>query len=82
MKFSVILGHPSQSSFNHAIAETVVQTLSENGHDVYYHDLYAEEFNPVTPFQEIPKDANLNTIIQAHCDEISQADGIIIVHPN
>ena len=82
MNISAILGHPSQSSFNHAIAETVVQTLSKNGHAVCYHDLYAEEFNPVIPEQEIPKGADLNTVIQRHCDELSQADGIIIVHPN
>jgi len=82
MNISVILGHPSQSSFNHAIAATAVHTLSKNGHAVYYHDLYAEEFNPVMPEQEVPKGADLNTVIQRHCDELSQADGIIIIHPN
>ena len=34
MKVSAILGHPCTGSFNHAIAETVVQTLQQGGHTV------------------------------------------------
>lgn len=82
MKASVILGHPRQGSFNHAIAETVVQMLQRGGHSVRYHDLYAEGFDPITTHEEIPKDAPLDPAIQRHCDEIAEADGIVIVHPN
>ena len=82
MKVSIILAHPDQSSFNHAIAEIAVQTLQGNGHQVIYHDLYAEEFDPILPAGEIPKDAPLPPDIQRHCDEIAEADGIVIVHPN
>ena len=82
MNISVILGHPNQQSFNHAIADTVVQTLQENNHQVMYHDLYAEEFDPVLPPDEIPKHASLESKVKCHCDEIAEADGIIIVHPN
>ncbi|MEW6182614.1 MAG: NAD(P)H-dependent oxidoreductase [Bacillota bacterium] len=82
MKISVILGHPEEGSFNHAIAETVVHTLEAGGHEVIFHDLYAEGFDPVLPGREIPKDAPLDPVIQKHCDEISQAEGIVIVHPN
>lgn len=82
MKVSVILGHPSEVSFNHAIADIVVHTLMENGHQVCFHDLYKENFNPMLPSKEIPKDATLDADINAHCDEISNANGIIIIHPN
>lgn len=82
MIISVILGHPDRGSFNHAIADTVVAALRENGHEVRFHDLYAERFDPLLPQAEIPKNARLDPLIKRHCDEISQADGIVVVHPN
>ncbi len=82
MRVSVILGHPTKGSFNHAIADIVIETLIENGHQVYFHDLYKEKFNPVVPAEEIPRYASLDTEISAHCNEISNANGIIIIHPN
>lgn len=82
MKISVILGHPDTSSFNYAIADTIVKVLRDNGHEVIFHDLYREEFPPVIPAEEIPKDVPLPDIIEQLCCEITEADGIIIVHPN
>jgi NAD(P)H dehydrogenase (quinone) len=82
MKISVILAHPNRESFNHAIAAAAVETLTQNGHKVYFHDLYREKFNPVLPSEEIPKDASLQPDIEKYCKEISQSQGIIIVHPN
>jgi len=54
MKISVILAHPNRKSFNHAIAEAV---LKQNGHEIYFHDLYEEKFNPLSPAEEILKGA-------------------------
>jgi len=82
MNVSLILAHPHPGSFNHAIAETAAQTLRESGHIAWFHDLYAEGFDPILPHAEIPKGAPLPPMIQQHCDEIAAADGIIIVHPN
>lgn len=82
MQISVILGHPQKGSFNHAIAEMVVSTLKANGHDVVFHDLYEEGFDPILPAAEIPKDGSVDEMIKRHCDEISRADGIVIIHPN
>jgi len=82
MNISVILAHPNRESFNHAIAGAVVATLEENGHSVLFHDLYAERFDPVLPFSEIPRDAELDPMIARHCREIAETDGIIVIHPN
>ena len=82
MNVSVILGHPHPGSFNHAIAETVARTLRECGHTVWFHDLYAEGFDPLLAQGEIPRGAALPPDMQQHCDEIAAADGIVIVHPN
>ena len=82
MTISVILGHPDEGSYNHAIAATVVGALRDNGHAVHFHDLYAEQFDPLLPAGEIPKDAPLDTTIENHCAEIAAADGIVVIHPN
>jgi NAD(P)H dehydrogenase (quinone) len=82
MLISVILAHPDTASFNHAIAQTAVEALKENGHAVFFHDLYREKFDPILPAEEIMKDATLPPAIKQHCDEIMTAGGIIIIHPN
>ncbi|HEX9048072.1 MAG TPA: NAD(P)H-dependent oxidoreductase [Verrucomicrobiae bacterium] len=82
MNISVILAHPQRGSFNHAIADTAVDTLRRCGHTPWLHDLCAEQFNPVMPAAELGKGAALGSVIRQHCHEITHADGIIIVHPN
>jgi NAD(P)H dehydrogenase (quinone) len=82
MKISVIFCHPNEKSFNHAIAARAVETLQGNGHDVVFHDLYAEEFDPILPAEEIQRDVALPPMIERHCTEIAAAEGIVIVHPN
>ncbi len=82
MNISIILAHPDNQSFNHAIARTAVTQLQKNGHRAIFHDLYAEQFDPLLPSPEIPTETLLPPDIVKHCDEIGSADGIIIVHPN
>ena len=82
MQVSVILAHPSRQSFNRAIAQAVEAELRENRHQVAFHDLYAEGFDPIVPANELPKEASLPPAIESHCREIRSADGIVIVHPN
>jgi len=82
MPASVILAHPDEGSFNHAIARTVVARLESNGYEVFFHDLYKEGFDPLLPAEEIPTAAPLPAAIAKRCGEIAEADGVVIVHPN
>ncbi len=82
MKISLILAHPDPSSFNHAIAYAAQKALEESSHCIVFHDLYREGFDPVLPASEIPRDTNLDPLIEQHVREITEADGILIVHPN
>ena len=82
MRISVILAHPDKGSLNHAIASIVVEQLEKNSHGVFFHDLYAENFGPLLVCEEIPKDAVLPEPVKTHCEEIRQADAIIVIHPN
>jgi NAD(P)H dehydrogenase (quinone) len=78
----LILAHPARGSFNHAIATTAAATLERNGHRVISHDLYAENFDPLLPGEEIPAEGLAAPVIRQHCEELAQADDLIIVHPN
>lgn len=82
MKISVILGHPYENSFNSAIAEAVIKSLKENKHTVRFHDLYRENFNPVIPKEELVSDQTKDVLVKLHQQEIQEADGIVIIHPN
>ncbi len=82
MNISIILAHPDRTSFNQAIARTATDHLQTKGHDVIFHDLYDEGFDPVLPAYEIPTDAPIPKEIEPVCNEIASAQGIIIVHPN
>lgn len=81
MKVSIILGHQQTGSFNHAIAAVAKQTLEANGHAVILHDLYAEHFDPILPNDEI-RGGTRDALVQQHLDEIAEAEGIIVIHPN
>ncbi|WP_340818404.1 NAD(P)H-dependent oxidoreductase [Methanolobus sp. WCC4] len=82
MNISVILGHPYEKSFNHAIASKVVETLETGGHDVRFHDLHREGFDPILQGEELVADRSDDPLVLTHWSEIREADGIIIVHPN
>ena len=84
MKVLVILGHQNtnKDSFCHAIAAAATRELEACGHQVTYHDLYSENFDPVLPQAEIPKEAPLPSLIQQHCQEVLSSGGYVVVHPN
>ncbi len=79
---SIILAHPRQGSFNHALAHAVRDALKSEGHTVVLHDLYDEEFDPLFTALELERDADLPPLVRTHCEEIAEAEGIVIVHPN
>ena len=81
MNVLVLLAHPTPGSFNHAIAEAVVNTLEQLGHSGFFHDLYAEGFDPVLPPEEVLGD-EVDPVVREHCEQLTTVDGIIIVHPN
>jgi NAD(P)H dehydrogenase (quinone) len=81
-QISVILAHPRHGSFNHAITATAVQALEALEHEVWFHDLYQENFDPILLPAELERDAYLPPFLLEHCREIAQAEGLVIVHPN
>ena len=83
MKILLILGHPKPGSLNHAIVEKSIAALKELGHEVIFHDLYQEHFDPVLPMNEenLPEE-ELPKFLQEHLRNFKEADGVVFVHPN
>lgn len=82
MEISVILAHPYHESFNHAIYQTVLDTLKKNRHQIHAHNLYEEGFNPLLGGSELASGETSDPLVLKHRQEIKKAQGIIIIHPN
>jgi NAD(P)H dehydrogenase (quinone) len=85
MRVMVLHAHPVEESFNHALYNTVLETLQANGHHVDPVDLYAEGFDPVMSregrlgYHEIPE--NITPDLKPYVDRLMAAEAVVIVHP-
>ncbi len=82
MDILVILAHPYEKSFNHAIYEKVLKTLKEKGHHIFAHNIYKEGFDPLLEGNELVNGETSDSLVIQHRKEIQTANGIIIIHPN
>jgi NAD(P)H dehydrogenase (quinone) len=76
-----VLCHPQAGSLNHAAAEIARAALTAAGHVVYFHDLYAEGFDPVLSAAELKRAYSFDPLVQACSNELESAGGILFVHP-
>lgn len=82
MKALVIVSHPAQDSFNHALAGVVRENWTSAGCDVVYHDLYQERFQPVLTAEEHRGAASHDPLVGLHIDQLRETDLFAVVHPN
>lgn len=82
MDVMIALGHPRVGSFNHALAEAIGDALRNDGHHIWSHDLYAEGFDPVLRDAELQRGCELTGAMRQHCEELANAEGLVIVHPS
>ena len=87
----VIVASPRPGSFVHALAEAAASTLSEAGHEVRFHDLYVERFNPVLDpavaattrtADESAFTVGADPLTTRHRRELYTADTLVVAHPN
>ena len=82
MNASLIIGHANPGSFSHAMAESATSVLNRLGWSVYAYDLYGEKFDPVLREAEAANFTSTDPLVEQHCIEITDADLILIFHPN
>ena len=75
MGISLILSHPSSTSLCAALAVAARDALVAAGHEVRFHHLDAEGFEPR------PRSSS-DALVERHCAELAAAEGVVVVHPN
>lgn len=87
----VVVANPRPNSFVHALAEEAAAGLTEAGHEVVLHDLYAEGFRPVLEPEEerttrradeSALTVGADPLVHRHRRELSAARTLIVAHPN
>lgn len=87
----LLLAHPRADSYCHALAERIGERLLDLGHEVRSHDLYAERFDPLMTSYESHTSGDAvesalareeDPLISRHREELRQAQGLAVVHPN
>ena len=78
----VVVCHPNERSFCHAIAGEAARTLEAAGCEVMTHDLYVEAPDPVLSGAEIARRTPIDPQIQRYAAEIHDAATLVIVHPD
>jgi NAD(P)H dehydrogenase (quinone) len=87
----LLLAHPRPDSYCHALAERIGQRIVDLGHELRSHDLYGERFDPILTMPEShtsgPEVETLlaqddDPLLSLHREELRQAEGLAIVHPN
>ncbi len=83
MKVLVVITHPNNSSFNHALLERVSQGLNQAGHEVKIKDLYAQNFDPVLKESDLEQIQTGKTPkhIAKEQNELLWADGLVFIYP-
>jgi putative NADPH-quinone reductase len=85
MRVHVIHAHPVETSFNRALFNAVVETLTAKGHSVDALNLYEEGFDAVLSreerlnYHEVP--GNLTPSVRPYVDRLMAAEALVFVHP-
>jgi NAD(P)H dehydrogenase (quinone) len=82
MRILELLCNPAPNSYTRALATLARDALAAAGHEVLFHDLYGEGFDPVLDAAELARGFSLDPLVQAHCRELASADGLLIFHPD
>ena len=85
MRVLVLHAHPVETSFNRAVFNTVVETLTAKGHAVDALNLYDENFDAVLSreerliYHDVP--GNLTPEIKPYVDRLRACEKLVFVHP-
>jgi len=84
MRVLITYAHPNPKSFNHAILETITNTLNQNGHEVKVNDLYAKtNFKSTLDKSDFEQMTQGNTPldIKSEQEAVAWADTLVFIYP-
>ncbi|MEM7305050.1 MAG: NAD(P)H-dependent oxidoreductase [Planctomycetota bacterium] len=77
----IVYAHPKPSSFNHAILDLAVDTLTGAGDSVVVSDLYGESFSPTLAATELDPRAEAPADVLREQQRLAQADSLLFLYP-
>lgn len=88
MKVLVVSSHPNDESFLGTLRSSVLNQLTELGHDVRHHDLCADDFNPVfTAYERLNHVGNISVKLEElpelkpYVQSLQWCDALVLVYP-
>ena len=83
MKHLIIYAHPNSGSINHSFKETVLQSLTNAGHQVVVRDLYNLGFDPVLSLQDMigQRKGKVAPDVAIEQQYIQWADSLTFIYP-
>lgn len=84
MKTTVIIDHPWNEGFNHALLNEIVSGLEKDGKDYEVIDLYQDGFNPVMTTEELScyqSGTTKDPLVQRYIDIIKETEQLVLVFP-
>jgi NAD(P)H dehydrogenase (quinone) len=83
MKISIIYSNHHSGNFNEVLLNTLIENLSEQGHEIVVRDLYKMDFNPVLKTSDFESISSGNTPpdILREQDFVKWSDLMIFVYP-
>ncbi|MBV7392528.1 NAD(P)H-dependent oxidoreductase [Enterococcus alishanensis] len=84
MKTTLIIDHPWDKSFNHALKNNLVNQLKENHVDYHLVDLYKDGFNPILETKDLATyQAGLSSdpIVNKYINILRDTNKLIIIFP-
>jgi putative NADPH-quinone reductase len=78
----IVISHPDEASFNHAIAGTSAAALEALGFTTHLCDLYADGFDPVITKAEIRGRPTEDALTKHYIGLLASAEVLVVVHPN
>lgn len=82
MKILFVACLPKVPSFSETLAQRLREALIGAGHEVEWHELYAEGFDPLLDPSELARATSFDTLVLAHGRALVEAEGLAIVHPD
>lgn len=79
LRHAIIVCHPDEGSFTHAIALRYAETVREYGHEAIVRDLYRQHFDPVLKLEERAGDPAADVI--AEWDALGEVDVFVLAYP-
>jgi NAD(P)H dehydrogenase (quinone) len=81
----IIVAHPNEGSFTHAITERITAGAIAGGHEVTVHDLYAEGFRAAMSAEERSAyhgdEPVLDPLVATHIVDLQSAHTLVFVYP-